>query len=123
MRRSASCARPSTRARDCRVEPEHCSGRPAQALTQSRERTTAGGGAVFLGLAKRRLPRIRPSFLEQTQVAALRFDFVRRTLELSQRERHVRALVLQGASSSAISGAWAASYEGANSKLDRIFIQ
>ena len=31
-----------------------------------------------------------------------------RTLELSQRERHVRALVLQGASSSAISGAWAA---------------
>ena len=31
-----------------------------------------------------------------------------RTLELSQRERHVRALVLQGASSEAISGAWAA---------------
>ena len=43
-----------------------------------------GGGAVFLGLAKRRLPRIRPSFLEQTNVAALRFDFIRKTLELSQ---------------------------------------
>ena len=27
-----------------------------------------GGGAVFLGLAKRRLPRIRPTFLEQTKV-------------------------------------------------------
>ena len=86
MRRSALCARPLTKAADCRVEPEHCSGRlaQAQALTLSRARTTAGGGAVFLGLAKRRLPRIRPSFLEQTRVAALRFDFVRRTLELSQ---------------------------------------
>ena len=30
-----------------------------------------GDGAVFLGLAKRRLPRIRPTLLEQTQVAAL----------------------------------------------------
>ena len=84
MRRSASCARPLTKAADCRVEPEHCSGRLAQAPTLSRARATAGGGAVFLGLAKRRLPRIRPSFLEQTRVAALRFDFVRRTLELSQ---------------------------------------
>jgi hypothetical protein len=35
-------------------------------------------------LAKRRLPRIRPSFLEQTDVASLRFDFIRKTLELSQ---------------------------------------
>ena len=78
----------STKATDCRVEPEHCSGRAAQAFALSRERASAGGGAVFLGLAKRRLPRIRPSFLEQTQVAALRFDFVRRTLELSQARSH-----------------------------------
>jgi len=42
-----------------------------------------GGGAVFLGLAKRRLPRIRPTFLEQTRVAAMRFDFVQRSLTLS----------------------------------------
>ena len=43
-----------------------------------------GGGAVFLGLAKRRLPRIRPTLLEQTDVASLRFDFVRRRMELSR---------------------------------------
>ena len=30
-----------------------------------------GGGAVFLGFVKRRLPRIRPTLLEQTDVAAL----------------------------------------------------
>lgn len=42
-----------------------------------------GGGAVFFGLAKRRLPRIRPTFLEQTAIRALRFDFVQRTLALS----------------------------------------
>ena len=44
-----------------------------------------GGGAVFLGLAKRRLPRIRPTLLEQTDIAAMRFDFLRRRLELSRR--------------------------------------
>jgi hypothetical protein len=42
-----------------------------------------GGGAVFLGFAKRRLPRIRPTLLEQTDVASLRFDFLGRTLSLS----------------------------------------
>lgn len=42
-----------------------------------------GGGAVFLGLAKRRLPRIRPTLLEQTEIAALRFDFRGRRMELS----------------------------------------
>jgi len=43
-----------------------------------------GGGAVFLGLAKRRLPRIRPTLLEQTGIASLRFDFVRRRMELAR---------------------------------------
>jgi len=43
-----------------------------------------GGGAVFLGLCKQRLPRIRPTLLEQTDVASLRFDFISRRLELSQ---------------------------------------
>ena len=43
-----------------------------------------GGGAVFLGLAKRRLPRIRPTLLEQTDIASLRFDFVRRRMELAR---------------------------------------
>lgn len=43
-----------------------------------------GGGAVFLGLAKRRLPRIRPTLLEQTDIALLRFDYVRRRMELSR---------------------------------------
>ena len=43
-----------------------------------------GGGAVFLGLAKRRLPRIRPTLLEQTDIASLRFDFVKRRMELSR---------------------------------------
>ena len=42
-----------------------------------------GGGAVFLGLCKQRLPRIRPTLLEQTNVASLRFRFVQRRLELS----------------------------------------
>ena len=42
-----------------------------------------GGGAVFLGFAKRRLPRIRPTLLEQTGVAALRFDFPGRRMQLS----------------------------------------
>lgn len=44
-----------------------------------------GGGGVFLGLCKRRLPRIRPSLLEQTDIASLRFDFLARRLELSRR--------------------------------------
>ena len=44
-----------------------------------------GDGAVFLGLAKRRLPRIRPTLLEQTTITALRFAFLRRTLTLSRR--------------------------------------
>lgn len=44
-----------------------------------------GGGAVFLGLAKGRLPRIRPTFLEQTSVTAMRFNFIERTLALSSR--------------------------------------
>ena len=43
-----------------------------------------GGGALFLGLAKRRLPRIRPTFLEQTDIAALRFDFIERRMEFSR---------------------------------------
>ena len=44
-----------------------------------------GGGAVFLGLAKRRLPRIRPTLLEQlSDIASLRFDFVQRRMELSR---------------------------------------
>ena len=43
-----------------------------------------GGGAVFLGLAKRRLPRIRPTLLEQTDIASLRFNFVKRRMELSR---------------------------------------
>ena len=41
------------------------------------------GGAVFLGLAKARLPRIRPTLLEQSQIAAMRFDFLQRRLELA----------------------------------------
>lgn len=42
-----------------------------------------GGGAIFLGCAKRRLPRIRPTLLEQTDIASLRFDFLARQLTLS----------------------------------------
>lgn len=42
-----------------------------------------GGGAVFLGFAKRRQLRIRPTLLEQTGVATIRFDFPRRTMQLS----------------------------------------
>ena len=43
-----------------------------------------GGGAIFLGLTKAREPRIRPTFLEQTRVAAMRFDFLGRQLTLSR---------------------------------------
>ena len=51
-----------------------------------------GGGAVFLGLCKRRLPRIRPTLLEQTNIASLRFRFVQRRLDLS-----TSPLIAQGA--------------------------
>jgi hypothetical protein len=44
-----------------------------------------GSGALFLGLVKERQARIRPTLLEQTRVASMRFDFLRRTLELSPR--------------------------------------
>ena len=40
-----------------------------------------GGSGVFLGLCKRRLPRIRPTLLEQTDIAAMRFDFLGRSLD------------------------------------------
>tara|TARA_B100000513_G_scaffold171460_1_gene87397 strand:- start:273 stop:524 length:252 start_codon:yes stop_codon:yes gene_type:complete len=43
-----------------------------------------GDGAIFLGLVKERLPRIRPTLLEQTDVASMRFDFTRRRMELSR---------------------------------------
>ena len=36
------------------------------------------------GLAKRRLPRIWPTFLEQTDIASLRFDFIARRMELAR---------------------------------------
>lgn len=45
-----------------------------------------GGGAIYLGLAKERQPgRTRPTFLEQTDIQSLQFDFVRRTLVLANR--------------------------------------
>lgn len=43
-----------------------------------------GDGAVFLGLAKQRLRRIRPTMLEQTSVVSLHFSFLRRTLTFSR---------------------------------------
>ena len=43
-----------------------------------------GGGAVFLGLAKRRQPRIRPTLLEQTGVVSLRFAFLRKQMTLAR---------------------------------------
>jgi len=42
-----------------------------------------GGGAVFLGLVKERNPRIRPTLLEQTDVASVSFDFIGRTMKFS----------------------------------------
>jgi hypothetical protein len=42
-------------------------------------------GGVFLGLVKYRSASIRPTFLGQTDMRALRFDFPRRTLSLSRR--------------------------------------
>ena len=45
-----------------------------------------GGGAIYLGLAKDRQPsRIRPTFLEQTDLSSMRFDFLGRTLTLARR--------------------------------------
>jgi hypothetical protein len=50
-----------------------------------------GGGAIFLGLAKRRKPRIRPTFLEQLNApgasssCSLSFSFLRRALTISTR--------------------------------------
>ncbi|KAG5175269.1 hypothetical protein JKP88DRAFT_172544 [Tribonema minus] len=41
-------------------------------------------GGVFLGLVKYNTKGIRPTFLGQTDVAALRFDFPRRVLSLSR---------------------------------------
>ena len=45
-----------------------------------------GGGAIYLGLVKDRQPRIRPTFLEQTDVEALRFDFTENQNQGSKRE-------------------------------------
>jgi len=44
-----------------------------------------GGGAIYLGLAKDRGKRMRPTFLEQTDIQSLQFDFIRRTLTLARR--------------------------------------
>ena len=45
-----------------------------------------GSGAIYLGLVKERLPnRIRPTFLEQTDIQSVRLDFVARTLTLARR--------------------------------------
>lgn len=53
-----------------------------------------GSGALYLGLAKYRQPRVRPTFLEQTDIAAMRFDFSARTLVLAKRPV-LRALVIR----------------------------
>eukprot|EP00966_Prymnesium_polylepis_P153824 3552125-Prymnesium_polylepis.1 len=42
-----------------------------------------GGGAVFLGLVKRRLPRIRPTLIEQLNVVSMNFDFIGRSMRFS----------------------------------------
>lgn len=44
-----------------------------------------GAGAVYLGLVKNRMPRVRPTFLEQTDIQSLRFDFVGRTMTLARK--------------------------------------
>ena len=45
-----------------------------------------GGGAIYLGLVKdRSSKRTRPTFLEQTDIQSLKFDFVGRTLTLARR--------------------------------------
>ena len=48
---------------------------------------TGGSSAMYLGLAKERNPRanVRPTFLEQTEIEAMRFDFGQRTLTLSRK--------------------------------------
>jgi hypothetical protein len=48
-------------------------------------RGSGGAGAISLGLAKDRSSGTRPTLLEQTDVAALRFDFHDLTLTLSRR--------------------------------------
>jgi hypothetical protein len=55
-------------------------------VVKSVERT-GGSSALYLGLARDRNPRanVRPTFLEQTDVEALAFDFPQRTLTLARR--------------------------------------
>lgn len=61
-----------------------------------RSKGRAGAGAIYLGLAKARRPdafakgrqqdaRIRPTFLEQTDIQSLQFHFVKRTLTLARK--------------------------------------
>ena len=45
----------------------------------------AGTQAIYLGLVKERQARIRPTFLEQTDIKAMRFDFVDNELTLARR--------------------------------------
>lgn len=51
-------------------------------------RSSVGKGgtqAIYLGLAKDRAARVRPSFLEQTDIRCLSFDFARERLTLARR--------------------------------------
>ncbi|KAL1528579.1 hypothetical protein AB1Y20_009920 [Prymnesium parvum] len=51
-------------------------------------RSSVGKGgtqAIYLGLAKDRQPRIRPTFLEQTDIQSVSFDFVKERLTLARR--------------------------------------
>jgi hypothetical protein len=49
-------------------------------------RYAASRGAVFLGLVKERAARTRPTLLEQTDIASMRFDFAKQpTLTLARR--------------------------------------
>ena len=43
---------------------------------------TGGTQAIYLGLAKDRQPRVRPTLLEQTDIQSLVFDFVKKRLTL-----------------------------------------
>ena len=43
---------------------------------------TGGMQAIYLGLAKDRQPRVRPTLLEQTDIQSLVFDFVKKRLTL-----------------------------------------
>jgi len=50
-------------------------------------RSSVGKGgtqAIYLGLAKDRQPRIRPTLLEQTDIQSLSFDFVKKRLTLAR---------------------------------------